>query len=255
MPPNLALRACILLDSPAGQLPRYTSPTHMSRHHTFAAIIAASFWMSACARYGTLATAPVPAMAAEACADSAIASWRDSAEAAPLVTARGRVFRSHCRLVFRVVGGDTTVFTDDQSEGDHTVNYTYLGSVGAGFDLVRIGYYEGGTYMLVGATGDLTYVAGPPTFSPDSTRFASLSIDLEAEYEPNVLEIWRLEGHHPRLEIAIKSEEWGPSDPRWFSASRLTFIQNFPTDSLNTYRKLHAQLVRGASGWALSVTR
>jgi hypothetical protein len=196
----------------------------------------------------TISTSDPATVPAPICTDS-MAPLRDRTEAGMLARSAGRVRRDHCRLIFRTVGGDTAVFANDQSDNDRAISYTYLGPAGDQLDLVRVGYYEGGSYMLVERDGVHVAVAGPPTFSPDGSRFASLSMDLEAEYDPNVVQVWRLNRGHPRLEIAITSDEWGPSDALWVGADTLRFTQNFPTDSIGVYRKQHAELIRNERGW------
>ena len=176
---------------------------------------------------------------------------RDTAEAAALVRAAGSVRRDHCRLIFKL-DGNTLALTNVQSDDDRAVKYTYAGPTGQ-FQLVEVGYYEGGAYMLVEPDGVHILVAGPPTFSPDSSRFPSLSMDLDAGYNPNEVQIWRVHNGHPRLEFAVTSGEWGPSNAEWAGSDTLYFEQKFPTSSIRVYRTQRARLVYSGRGWTLSV--
>lgn len=176
---------------------------------------------------------------------------RDTAEAAALARSAGRVQRDHCRLIF-TLDGTTLTLANVQSDDDRATMYVYAGPAGR-FQLVDVRYYEGSAYMLVEPDGVHILVAGPPTFSPDSSRFASLSMDLEAEYNPNEVQVWRVDRDHPRLEFAITSGEWGPSNAVWAGSDTLYFEQHFPTAKLDVYRTQRARLVHGGQGWTLSV--
>ena len=134
----------------------------------------------------------------------------------------------------------------------HRFPYLSLyGILPSGLDLVEIGYYEGGGFLAIDQHGGSTLIAGEPLVSPDSQRFATLSLDLEAEYQPNVNEIWRLRAGTLRLELAVRSDEWGPSEARWRDSATVEFLQNFPTADVGTYRQQRARLVLDHDGWSL----
>ncbi|KAB0265839.1 hypothetical protein [Microvirga brassicacearum] len=66
--------------------------------------------------------------------------------------------------------------------------------------VVYLGYYEGGSYILVDIkTGKVTDVGGFPLFSPDGRRFITVSNE---PYDLPILAIWKLQ----QKEIA---KEWG----------------------------------------------
>ncbi|HEX5831154.1 MAG TPA: hypothetical protein VFY16_09245 [Gemmatimonadaceae bacterium] len=189
-----------------------------------------------------------------ACADSEVVARADSAEPAALTGTGGRVVRTGCVLLVRTASGRAVALTDDYTEGDRFVQHVYRGSLPPRqLDVVEVARYEGGGYLVLDRNGAQTWIARAPVASPDGRRFVALSFDLEAGYQPNVIEVWRVEDGSPRLEIAVRSDDWGPSDARWRDNATITFVQNFPryTDEGYGYDRRPVRLVRRARGWML----
>lgn len=113
-----------------------------------------------------------------------------------------------------------------------------------GFHLVQIGRYEGGSWLLVDArTTGQTPILGPPAVSPGRTRFAAASVDLEAGYDPNGLQVWRLVDGAPRLEWGLDGgDSWGASDPVCRGEGELDFTRHDrapdPSQSVPTRMRL-----------------
>lgn len=171
-----------------------------------------------------------------ACSDSALTSLGgDTLEARHLGTPGSHVSRHGCRLTFRDSTGRPELTLEDVlREGDGWVLHRYRGRIpGLGADLVERSFYEGGAYLLIFPGGAPIGVAGPPLLSPDGTRFVTWQMDLVAEYDPNILQIWRRTPGGARLELAVTSEDWGPSDVEWLDGASLRFRQNFPNEDIN----------------------
>ena len=67
--------------------------------------------------------------------------------------------------------------------------------------VIFIGRYEGTSWMLVDAeSGHRTALQAPPIVSPDHQRFVTISMDLDASYNPNSVRIWVMAAGAPRLE-------------------------------------------------------
>ncbi len=165
-------------------------------------------------------------------------------EAAAMAATGGRVSRTGDSLVIRGAAA-ALVLEDDTTEGAGTRVYRYdrhLAEIG--FHLVEIGLYEGGGWLLVDArTTDQTPILGPPAVSPGRTRFAAASVDLEAGYDPNGIQIWRLRDGAPTLEYGLDGgDSWGASGPVWRGENDLDFTRHDrapdPSQSLTTRMRL-----------------
>lgn len=179
----------------------------------------------------------------------------DSTESRLLRGTAGRVVRDGCRLTFRDATGVAELMLDDVlHEGERWIVHRYQGHIPAlRADLVERARYEGGAYLLVFAGGALIDVAGPPLLSPDEARFATSHIDLVAGYDPNVLQIWRRTPAAARLELALTSDEWGPSDVRWTNDTTLTFLQNFPSHNIDRPTQRTATVAWRAGRWRVEL--
>lgn len=156
----------------------------------------------------------------------------------------GRVSRMGDSIVIRGAAA-TLVLEDDTSNAAGTRVYRYERHLPEiGFHLVEMGYYEGGGWLLVDArTTDQTEILGRPSVSPGRTRFAAASVDMEAGYDPNGIQVWRLGDGPPRLEWGIDGgDSWGASDPVWRGEDELDFTRHDrspdPSRSLTTRMRL-----------------
>jgi hypothetical protein len=140
----------------------------------------------------------------------------------------GRVLRE--AGVLRIVprSGDTVALRDSIAPGDDYIRYVYAAHYSKlGVHVVRVQYYEGQSALLIAdSTGRRTYVANLPLVAPDSARFAVVSFDLEAGYEPNLLEIWRPAADTVVSEFAHDfGGALGPDSAVWRSGDTLNFVR------------------------------
>ncbi|HEX2188089.1 MAG TPA: hypothetical protein VHG51_04290 [Longimicrobiaceae bacterium] len=208
------------------------------------------------------ARAPAPPAPAPA-ADPYAACWsRDEPEACVVRTERellaaagGEVRREGGRLVFRGTRGGSLSLEDDATEGERWVRYRYAGRLPAiAQHLVQMGFYEGGGWLLVSAeTTDQTQVLGPPVVAPDASRFVAASVDLEAGYDPNGIQVWSLARGFPRLEWGLDGGDgWGASDAVWIDARTVEFTRHVnDTGDPDRTRRVRTRLVLGEDGVAL----
>ena len=138
--------------------------------------------------------------------------------------------------------------TSNLSEDAQHLGYRYRGVLPHGYDLVEVRHYERRDYLSVDRTGLQKHtLVGEPVLSPDRERVVATSLDLVAGIRPNALEIWRLDDRFARLELSIRSYEWGPSDATWIDTSTIVFTQNFEPFG---DRKETARLRLTPSGWS-----
>ncbi len=82
---------------------------------------------------------------------------------------------------------------------------------------------------------------------------AASQIDLVAGYDPSVLQIWRRTPAAARLELALTSDEWGPSDVRWTNDTTLTLLQNFPSEAIDRPTQRTATVALRAGRWRVEL--
>jgi len=136
-------------------------------------------------------------------------------------------------------------------------SYSYVGHLQPiAHHLVEVQYYEGRSFLLINErTGRRTVVAGEPSISPDSSRIATTSVDLEAEYDPTEIAVWRVEADSlvlewrldPRTVVTHADSAWGPADADWITATEIHV-----TKQHGFGRRGGTAVVRlGAAGWML----
>jgi hypothetical protein len=143
------------------------------------------------------------------------------------------VVRDSARLRIRMLSGDWLVLVDSTEESAASVHHYYREySESIQYHVVSLIFWEGGGYLVINAhTGEQTYLPGPPVVSPDATRFAVTSVDLDAEYDPTTVQIWRLAAEGPELEWRFDPLDvqkryppystWGLTDATWVSPTEL----------------------------------
>lgn len=208
---------------------------------------------------GLAAPAPAPAaiwIASTVTAASALVgpASGDTTEAAALLASGGAATRSGSTLTLKPTAAAAIPFTDDSTEGDEYKSYRYLGHArGAPFHVLRIGAYEGGAYLLVhDASGRRRVVDGPPLIAPDSARLAIANMDLEAGFEANTVEVFRLAGDSLVSEWRIEPADWGPDSVRWIGPGQLGLVKLW-RDSAASGRYLpeRATVTRQGAGWLI----
>jgi hypothetical protein len=105
--------------------------------------------------------------------------------------------------------GSKKILTDNREEGGHFIAYRYNSCIpAAGFYACEIDYYEGGGAILVSDwSGKEIRLWALPVFSPDNKHFVEASFDMEAEFDPNGIRIWALDGENPQLEMTLELEK------------------------------------------------
>jgi hypothetical protein len=124
----------------------------------------------------------------------------------------------------------SVIFTDQIHPEEGYAKYFLLDHfirVSSIYFLIRAYGYEGSGYVLVSKkTGQTINLFGIPIFSPDGKRFADVSLDLEAGYNPNLIRIYRLIDNKYMIEWKHTYEDArGPADPVWLSNSAIVFFE------------------------------
>jgi hypothetical protein len=213
-----------------------------------------------CAPRPTLAgPAPVPSWPLDACRDADdFRACAARTEAAVLAASGGRVTRRGDTLRIRTDRDGPVTLVSDTTEGDPFVLFHYEGYLDeVRQHLVAAWFYEGGGYLLVdGGRGSVVHLAGRPVLSPRRTRFAVASVDLWAQYDPNLLQLWRLGDEGPVLELGLDGgDTWGASGPAWLSETELEFTRHERAEDGEGERTSRMRLRLTAGGMELLPAR
>jgi len=168
------------------------------------------------------------------------------------------VARRGAELAIPLLNGDTLALRDSTPDTPTGVWHSYRAYLPSiGYHVVEVQYYEGSTYLLVnGTSGKKTFSNGLPVVSPDNRRIAAGNVDLEAEFSPTTLQVWRLERDSLALEWehdflaggAATDTTWGPSEVRWLTPTEIHVTKKY---ALGETRG--ATLFRfGSTGWVFS---
>jgi hypothetical protein len=122
-----------------------------------------------------------------------------------------------------------------------------------GYFLVHVQLFEGDGYLMINdRTGRRYSIHDLPMVSPDRTRLATLSLDLEAGYNPNAIQIWRLTPAAMSLEWSLSPQDWGPAGGKWLDNATLSLVRQIPQGEYrHTFRQEPLLVKKGAAGWKL----
>lgn len=140
--------------------------------------------------------------------------------------APGFIKVSKDQVILATREGKELHFENKLSEGPSWVRYRFVQYWSEiDYAMIEESHYEGKAYLLVNrGNGNLYKIPGPVLLSPDAQRVVSFSCDLEAGYNPNALEIWKIDRAKLVMEWSAKSPlKWGPMDVRWENGTTLTF--------------------------------
>lgn len=192
------------------------------------------------------------------CGDTPSAD-RDSAPASVVESESPGVGRTGRSLQITLARGDSVVLTDSLPDDPNGVWFRYREMLPAvGYHLIETRFYEGGGYLLVNhKTGWSALSNGVPIVSPDRLRLAAANVDLDAEYSPTTLQIWRLaadslilELEHDFVSAPIQPDSvWGPGRLEWLSPTELRAAREFATGSVSG----SARAVREGARWRIVV--
>ena len=165
-----------------------------------------------------------------------------------------RVSRAPGSLRITARNGHAASLVDAIAHPDSQVVYFYtqfLPSLDA--HLIKAHYYEGWAYALVSdSTGRITDLAEAPVIAPSGGRFVVASLDLDANYNPNTIQIWRMTADSIVQEFAANGGEvWGPDSAAWLSPDTVRFVRTVRDHATYTDTYLSHLLVRHDSGWAV----
>lgn len=135
------------------------------------------------------------------------------------------VIRQNNRLLLKLSNRRQLILEDIDKEGEGTVLYSFRELLeDLNIYVIHIQYYEGGKYMLINKnSGEKINIVGKIKVSPDKQRLVSYNVDLEARYCPNGFQIIRLLNDRFVKEYELIQDEWGPSNVKWISNSKLEF--------------------------------
>jgi hypothetical protein len=137
-----------------------------------------------------------------------------------IINDTANVKRDFLRLTFKLKNGTDTTLTNDTTElWSKYRDYQYLDNYDfMDYWLLSVTYYEGFSYMLLDKeTGEDITIWSIPIFSPNREKFVCNSFDMEAGYNPNGLQYFRIENGKLVNDWNKELSDWGPSKVKWLN--------------------------------------
>lgn len=184
----------------------------------FVTTIAATF--NAHAQFSHLSIAQdIPACKA---AGAALGECIDAIEKKALQQAAGKVVRKEGQLILNFGPGPQTLKNIDTDDKTY-INYTYLGfEAKLQQHMMYVGFQQGDQFWAYPVKGGApSKMAGYPLLAPDNLHFATMSVDMIAGFNPNLVEIWRVDGGNLNKVASFKGDKWGPDGLEWQDAATL----------------------------------
>ncbi len=110
------------------------------------------------------------------------------------------------------------------------------------FLLIHKQYWEGNSYIAMSLLNGIKIpLEGYPAMSPNNKLMIVAELDLEAEYNPNIFQLYRVKGNEIVKLFDAKPEHWGPDKVEWISNTMAKFLKrqinlNYePTTNPNFY--------------------
>lgn len=155
-------------------------------------------------------------------------------------------------LILRLADGGRKVLTDtllDSLAGEQTRRFLYRGLDARlhAFHVEAFFWEASGSLLIDAPTGEQTELWGAPVVAPGGQRFATASYDLDADYNPNGIQIWRVASRAPKLEWQQVLTTWGPSNVAWIDDSTLLVTAGFGARNLAAHACY--QVIRREGRW------
>jgi hypothetical protein len=178
----------------------------------------------------------------------------DSLEAVAMRASPTPVRREGLLLRIARTAGKSVDFQDDTTEGDEFVRFRYLGHIAElRGHLLEQAYYEGGNYLLLTESSDVAApLAGIPVVAPGGAHFAAASLDLEAAYDPNELQVFANTAGRPQLLFSLDGGElWGAEALRWLDPNTLEFTRVATDEPRTGFVRTRMRLTLAGLGFRL----
>ena len=115
--------------------------------------------------------------------------------------------------------------------------------------LFRVQLGEGNYYLLVNKRdGNQTKIDDLPVISPGCDEFITCSEDLDANYNPNRMQIWKL---YNGQSILTQTLDMAPSDAKWVNSNTIKFTEHIWQGEEKEGKKLPRVLDRIDDKWRI----
>lgn len=135
-------------------------------------------------------------------------------------------------LTVRLLNGKSLYFKDIPADSEGiNANDVVLYSVKRYFPeikyaLIYLVHWEGhSAYLLNLSNGHKTLVTGDAVLSPDKRRLAVWNMEIEADYSPNILSVYRITNKKPMLEFQVEPDDWGAKTVIWRDNKTIEFAK------------------------------
>ena len=142
------------------------------------------------------------------------------------------VFKNGDTLTVYLRNGKIKRYINKQHEDE---TYSFKGLIThTQYFLFRFEYRSGevsGFLLVNDINGSQYSIPGKPLLSPDKKRFATSCVDLEAQYNPNSLTIYRIDKDSCRVEYSVEPTDWGATKVKWINNASLQYQKVVPSET------------------------
>lgn len=138
-------------------------------------------------------------------------------------TADGRARRDMHRLLLTCDDGTVVTIEDKPVDGENFLKNTFAGYLHnkAFFIVEQIGYEWGNPLLISTRDGRQLEIDAEPIFSPDGKRFVTVSMDLDAGFDPNRIKVFDIIDGMGVQTFVSEPEDWGPLSAEWLSNEKI----------------------------------
>jgi len=158
--------------------------------------------------------------------------------------------RKNGSITIKLINGSTVTFKDVGIDSEDVRLYAVVKFFPAiSYALVSAAYWEGSQYYLIDIrSGAQTEIEGDAAVSPNGQRIAVWNRDLDADYAPNALVVYRISTSGLFVEFKATPEDWGPDSLRWVGNDSIAFSKTYRGE-IGVESKHHKlRIVEGTKG-------
>lgn len=166
--------------------------------------------------------------------------------------AGNRVSRVGKELKFKILNNTLSILNDGDDETEDKYVFTFYFKK-LHLYLVSVGKWEGSGSIIISETmGKIYHIDANPIFSPSMNRFATISWDMQAGYNPNRVQVWKVENGEIILDWdSTELDDWGPDGATWVSDDKLVLDMRGLDKNFNEYKMdTQYELSLTGKGWS-----
>jgi len=136
---------------------------------------------------------------------------------------------SETQLQIKLKNGKERILLDSWNSNfsDENVSFTAIEVLNNNnFLLIHKQYWEGNSYIVMSLLNGITIpLEGYPAMSPNNQLMIVAELDLDAGYNPNIFQLYRVNGNEIVKLFDATPDIWGPDKVEWVSNTMVKFLK------------------------------